>query len=1378
MKKTTSLSCFLLAAALVPCGAAWAQENLHVVKSGVNAESENAEFCLEFDKTLAPASPAHLAAALRLEADDKIIVPQNIIASKTSLCLFPLERGQRYRLNLSGLRGADDEKMAAPYSQSFTIPDRSPMLAFTASNGGVNGFGSYDSPLYLRAVNVAHAKIDVYRVTDITSMAHVWQNRAQTALAPSESVYLAHDKGQQVWEGDNIFDSAPNTTIEQQISLREKMPDLVPGLYLIVADAGSSAVAADDDAKAANKGLAPMAAAWFSRSDFSLRAIRDDNGIHVIASKPDIHLIAADKEPKQLAEAQSGANDVSLIPYPAHLDDKTSLATVIGIDQAGNVAFADVENLPALAKPPALGAIGTADLFAVPNENVAVSLSMTPLENTPPLAVPGILHLSHGDTSYADFTVPPLTQEKAALSFPAPAVQGIWNLHWQKPDGTVLADAPLRVTSNPDAPHLEVSSERDALTGEGNWPVTIKSVSSSGKPVPLTGGHASVVWQKLDPATFGWKDYSFGTPPAIAPVPAHVADFLTDLDGASQLHLTLPPRPSERGLYQAALKVTADSDAGVAAAPTLVLPLRPEATTIGIKPLAADARFAQNGIARFSLVGLSLDGKPRDVSGLSYQVYEEGRSFDWYQDEGRWKYKPEPQLRPIGGGAFSIKADGGSVLEWPVTAGNYRLEILDQAGKMLAQMPFSAGWDSTGATAAPASPLNVTLPKTLHPGVEAVAHVFLPEPAMLTAIIADTHIRKTVHELRGKGDNEITFTPAADWQSGISLTVEAASLAGLLRAGAESSLAQDATGNKASLAPTADAAIIAAGSPSAVLLRKDENATLTFGIENLNAATETYRYAFTATPGLKIENGQSGSLTLGGRQSQSLTVSLSGDQIGGKELRLDVVGEKTKGGAHVIRNWTIAVLPKTDALQSVSTVSVAPKQLLISSAPKTHDPTTPTVAFVSRRPMDGLAEILSFVFNARPFTTSELASSVDALRLWGEPLAQSGFAPDFLIAARRQEQLTRLLRHQNPDGGFAATSGSDSTMEDTASALTALGPDTSDIVKPAKNLAVAWLKQRLANTWFNDKEREPRAAAYAALAAADAIDAASLHYFSDISAPNPVPPIAEANIAAAFKHIHDPNAAAFWIKKMLDENKGVKTIPLLNALAATDALSSDDVHAAMAAMTDALRHGTKPDIKDAAELLRAIATDNADAGKARLTIGNETRNVSGVLALRLSDAGFAAARNDDSQLLSITYVSEVAAHISNSAVARHIYRMNGVELSSSEKPIRGETYVVELKGTAPDLSDNEQILLQDGGANALRPIGCPISAKMDVPSFVPWLTMSDITPTFACEFSAHAVNVIVGPTDNDKAAFSVVYFAHIDAASPADIPPPRLRVLK
>jgi len=218
MKKTALLSGLVLLSSLIPLDLAEAQEPLHVVKSSVNAESENAEFCLEFDHALAPLAPTRLATVLKLVSSDKPVTPQNIEASGSSLCVFPLERKKNYHLEVSGLRGASDEKMMASYSQSFIIPDRSPSLAFTAQKGDVGGFGSYKTPFVLRAVNVEHVTLEIYRITDAASMARAWQDRAQTTLAPSESAYLGRTKGQKIWQSDDISDIAPNATLEQPIT--------------------------------------------------------------------------------------------------------------------------------------------------------------------------------------------------------------------------------------------------------------------------------------------------------------------------------------------------------------------------------------------------------------------------------------------------------------------------------------------------------------------------------------------------------------------------------------------------------------------------------------------------------------------------------------------------------------------------------------------------------------------------------------------------------------------------------------------------------------------------------------------------------------------------------------------------------------------------------------------------------------------------------------------------------------------------------------------------------------------------------------------------------------------------------------------------------
>ncbi|MDR3449695.1 MAG: hypothetical protein P4M15_08130 [Alphaproteobacteria bacterium] len=1338
-------------------------DTLRVVKADINAEQDDAELCLNFDKPLAQVAPARLASSLRLTLGGNPATPQNIAVTSTSLCLFPLDRGRTYRLSLASMRGSRGEKMEAPYALSFTVPDRSPSLAFT-NNGGAGGFNAYDAGLVLRAVNVAHAKIQIYRLASAGDLAHAWQERAQTSLAPSESAYFARTNGQLVAVSDRDFEDSANATSDQKINLRDKFPALAPGLYLIVAEASG------ESDSPASKGLKPLAAAWFTKSDFSVRAVRDDDGIHVFAAsanapgpKSGLHLTAINKKSQQVAEAVGGADGTGLIPYPPNVD-KNIIASVIASDAAGDVAFAPIDAVPALSQLPPSGRIDPLALFTAPGDIVDAALTLAPGENAPD-KTPGQLQLSRDGTVYQTL---PNAAPNATLSFPAPARQGLWHLQWQKKDGGDLASAPLRVTSNPDTPHFDLSADAKSIGGDAQINLTVKAVALAGQPSPLAGGRVTALWQKIDPEAAGWKNYQFGVPVSLDETPAPVASVLTDLQGNAELHVALPKPPQEPGLYQAAIGVAPEPDSGIVQAAPLVLPLRSDNDTIGVKPLAAHARFAQNGIARFALIALAPDGKPRDLPHLSYQLYEEGRDFAWYQDEGRWKYKPEPQLRPIGGGDLSIRADGGTILEWPVTAGNYRLEILGDDGGRLAQTAFSAGWDSATPQTMPGGTLTVTLPKILTPGHSYAAHVVLPEAAMITAIIADQHIRKVVHEFRPKGDNAITFTPAADWRNGVSVSIDAqvpATQEAPMEGSAEALLADTAP------PPAKNPAVelMAATPPDAAPLREGKSATLLFGIENSGGAIEAYRYAFTASAGLEIGEGSKGSVALKPGESRSLTVTLTGLQSGAHEIRLEAVGSHTPRAA---RSWPLSVLPWENFLHAGESVTLEAQQTLPPATLKAQG--EDAVLFAARRPIDGLPEVLAFAFTAQPFTTEEIALNAEALRLWGGLIAQSGLADEGAIAARRQKFILRLLRRQNADGGFAAMRGGASTIADTAAALIALGPDGSAVAAPGKALAIGWLKQQLANTWFDENERAPRAAAYAGLADADALDAASLHYFSDTSAAKPLPAEAEADMAASFKHLGDPNAAAFWIKRMLTDHGDAADPQLLGDLSATDALSSDAVHTDLREMAQGLDKGVAPSIVAASSLLRAAYADNATAGKARLTVGTDMHDIPVVMALRNPPS----LHNPDALPLSVTFAHKVAhpAPATASGLARRIYRLNGIEVTGSSKPGTDDVYVIEIKGTLAAAKKGQRWVMQESSDADLRPAGCPLSSDLGNLPFIPWLMTQGLTPVDSCEVLPHGLSAAF-TAGSDGAAFRAVYLAHIDAASIGTLSPSRARLL-
>jgi len=95
------------------------------------------------------------------------------------------------------------------------------------------------------------------------------------------------------------------------------------------------------------------------------------------------------------------------------------------------------------------------------------------------------------------------------------------------------------------------------------------------------------------------------------------------------VHLKLTPPEDSSPLHLATIKVTSDPVRGVANPLDLALPVRPRNYIVGIRPMVAGGHFTQNSIARFDVVVLDGEGKRRGIEDLSYQIYEQGRSFDW-----------------------------------------------------------------------------------------------------------------------------------------------------------------------------------------------------------------------------------------------------------------------------------------------------------------------------------------------------------------------------------------------------------------------------------------------------------------------------------------------------------------------------------------------------------------------------------------------------------------------------------------------------------------------------------------------------------------------------------------------------------------------------
>ena len=166
----------------------------------------------------------------------------------------------------------------------------------------------------------------------------------------------------------------------------------------------------------------------------------------------------------------------------------------------------------------------------------------------------------------------------------------------------MLAQAPLRVTANRQAPHVEVTADRAALDNGGDLNLTLKSKTDTGTTAPYLSGRIFVQWTEPD-SFIGWNDYRFGTGEKSDNAPAQVAAFLTDAGGNAH-GLSCQSQTSRRlrrPCARRSITVRSDPAAGALDPDPLSLPVRPDNYVVGIKPFAPDGKFAENSLTRASM---------------------------------------------------------------------------------------------------------------------------------------------------------------------------------------------------------------------------------------------------------------------------------------------------------------------------------------------------------------------------------------------------------------------------------------------------------------------------------------------------------------------------------------------------------------------------------------------------------------------------------------------------------------------------------------------------------------------------------------------------------------------------------------------------------
>jgi uncharacterized protein YfaS (alpha-2-macroglobulin family) len=1256
---------------------------LRVVRPLLHAQQEEAELCLEFDRPLdAIGTIARNTAALRLEADGKniAVTDKNISLGGNQLCLSPLEHRKDYTLAVGALQNAKGEKISQPYSLSLSVPARHPALVFVSKEGR-DGLTVWRENPVLHSVNSAKVTLELYRITDPAKMAEAWNQRLQTTLAPSESLYFARANGTLVWKGaltpEQVLDKS---TISKIDFAQQGTADFSPGLYLLAAS--------DPDAKPAKKDglskdeqdkentLTPTAAAWLLRSNLILQALRDDKVYRAFAAVSDasavaqnVHILALDSNQQILAEAWSDVSgQAQLAPKP---DKNNEAQTLLGVSDKGDVAFVDLSRdaTPNPALPSMTASLVVDQPVYAPNETINVALTARDLHKHAVDLKGSALQILRPDHSlYVSQAVMLDPNGAARLSLAAPVSSGLWHLVWKQGDQITLAETVVRVSANPAAPELNVTADRTSLAADGGVNLTIRSQTGAKTAAPYVAGHVELAWEKPEHPFAAWKEYIFDDGKKIDATAKPIGFFLTDAKGFAHMHVESLATNTTPALRQARLSVVGNPALATLDPDALVLPVKPADITLGLKPRAARGHFPENSLAHFDVVALDGDGQRRAITNLTYQIYEEGRSFDWFQSEGHWDYKPQQQRRRIGGGSLSIAGDGKASVEWPVTSGSYRMEITNADGVLLACLDFNAGWGFSDKEKVKATPLELTAASpVVSIGREDKISFTLTRPALVTAIVADDRMRSVTHGAYPAGANSISIVPAGDWGSHIVVQVQAKYGAG------------------------------------------DDSSAWAVGQLLLSSGIDAAPVAFHA---------------------------------------------KDKPVSSAKTN--VAVSAKT-VLQETSRQRLAPQQSRSMATNKQHASTAAQFVFVAPEPFFDAPTLLSAALNQHPITTKEIARQLETTRLWRDAILSAKLVVESELRARQNDLLMRLLSRQKADGSFAPLPGRDAgDIGSTTAAVEALNLLGDAAARPASEQAITWLRHSLENTWFGEDERPLRASIYAALAGAEKLDLASLHYFSDTSADKPLPPLAAAQLAYAFASINDKAASGFWLDKARDGG-GDKASFTAEALAVLFANPYFAPREAQASLENASKYASASlDSGAVSDFLLALWRSEDRAGAWRVGVGKDEISAQGMLVLSATDKVPVALRNPSQErALYLAVTTAVKAPDEKAAGQRRVYNLDGGEVKGRLK--RGAVYLVMVEGAWPE-DKRAGLVAHENPTAMLSPITCAIEAP-SADGFLGWLAYKTPTAVAACEKSADGLDVYLTRGEKDPAAWRMTYLA-------------------
>jgi uncharacterized protein YfaS (alpha-2-macroglobulin family) len=756
----------------------YGQYGFRITDYNVDSDSAAPRLCVNFSEKLS--ASADYAKFVELEGSERPAVS----VSGQQLCIEGIKHGNRYNVRLrAGLPADIDDKLSKTSDMTVYVKDRTPSVRVPGNKYVLPRTGQIGIPV--TSVNTDKVHVEVYRVGDrgLTSTLQEDFLKQMTGY----NVNDIRDKlGARVFEGTLDVAQKLNEDVVTAFPVGEAVPEIKPGVYVLVADAGTKKDEDEWEQKTTQ---------WFIVSDLGLTALSGDDGINLFVRSLTsaetlagvaVKLVARNNEILATGTTDNGG----FVNFPAGITGGAggmAPALITAEAKNGDYAFIDLGS-PAfdLSDRGVAGRVnpGPVDVMLFTERGVykpGETVHLTGLARDKDAKALKDLPLTFKffrPDGVEHFHV--LAQDeglggrKFSLTLDPSVRTGTWRaLAYVDPKGASVGETSFLVEDFvPERMDMTVDAKDKVVAAGRPIVVDIDGKYLYGSPAADHGLEGEIDIRERKGDTEGFIGYRFGLEDEeIKPTKHALTDLpRTDAGGKAHVVAELPLLPDVTKPLTAELTLRLRDPSGRSIERHASFGIAPQAPLIGIKPLFTE--LGEDSMAEFEVAVMSPDGKRADFGNLSWELVRLDTRYQWYSRDGSWNYEPIVSEERIATGTVDAKADAAAKISAAIKWGRYRLDVRSkETGRPAASAYFDSGWYASALSESP-DMLDVALDKADYT-IGETAKLRIVSRMAGNALI--TVLNGGVREMKAiavpKGETSVDLTVNENWGAGAYVAV-------------------------------------------------------------------------------------------------------------------------------------------------------------------------------------------------------------------------------------------------------------------------------------------------------------------------------------------------------------------------------------------------------------------------------------------------------------------------------------------------------------------------------------------------------------------------------------------------------------------------------